>query len=103
VGRALGRDYALAELRLLFADAEDVDEKARLVLLSEILSGVPLTACAHREFNALRRSRVAGQDLIAQLLRVVRDCNLEEAHRALADQVDEAPLIPRIVCSEALI
>jgi hypothetical protein len=41
--------------------------------------------------------------LIDQLLRIVRDYNLEEAHRALADQADEAPLIPRIVCSEALI
>jgi hypothetical protein len=41
--------------------------------------------------------------LVAQLLRVVRDYNLEEAHRALADQTDESPLIPRIVCSEALI
>jgi hypothetical protein len=38
VGRALGRDYALDELRLVFGQTEDAEEKARLVLLSEILS-----------------------------------------------------------------
>jgi hypothetical protein len=102
VGRALGRDYALTELRLVFGQAGDADEKARLALLSEILSAVPLTARAHRELNSLRRSRITGLALIAQPLRVVRDYNLEEAYRALADQAEETPLIPRIVCSEAL-
>lgn len=27
----------------------------------------------------------------------------EEAHRAIEDRAEEAPLIPRIVCSEALL
>lgn len=103
VGRALGRDYALDELRLVFEATEDPDEKARLVLLSEIFTTVPLTARAHKELNTLRRSGIAGPALVAQLLRIVRDYNLEEAHRALADQATEAPLIPRIVCSEALL
>ncbi|TET53368.1 MAG: helicase, partial [Anaerolineales bacterium] len=55
-GSALGRDYALAELRLVFERAEDADEKARLAFLQEILTGAPLTARAHRELNTLRRS-----------------------------------------------
>lgn len=103
VGKALGRDYALAELRLVFEATEDADEKARLALLSEILTAVPLTARAHRELNTLRQSRITGRTLVAQLLRIVRDYNLEEAYRALADQAPAAPLIPRIVCSEALL
>jgi len=103
VGRALGRDYALAELRLIFDAEEDPEEKARLSLLSEILTTVPLTARAHRELNNLRRSRIIGQALIEQLLRIVRDYNLEEAHRAIEDRAEEAPLIPRIICSEALL
>jgi hypothetical protein len=108
VGAALGRDYALAELRLIFDAEEDAfedegEEKARLSLLSEILTTVPLTARAHRELNNLRRSKITGQALIEQLLRIVRDYNLEEAHRAIADRAEEAPLIPRIICSEALL
>ena len=108
VGRALGRDYALAELRLVFEAEEDAfedegEEKARLALLSEIFARVPLTARAHRELNNLRRSKITGQALVGQLLRIVRDYNLEEAHRAIADRAEEAPLIPRIICSEALL
>jgi hypothetical protein len=103
VGSTLGRDYALSELRLIFEVEEDAEEKARLALLSEILTTVPLTARAHRELNNLRRSKITGQALIEQLLRIVRDYSLEEAHRAIADRTEEAPLIPRIICSEALL
>jgi len=103
VGRALGRDYALDELRLVFDGTKDPDEKARLALLSEILTTVPLTARAHKELNTLRRGHITGPAQVAQLLRIVRDYNLEEAYRALADQAADAPLIPRIVCSEALV
>ncbi|MGA9351814.1 MAG: helicase-related protein [Anaerolineae bacterium] len=102
-GAALGREYALAELRLIFEVEEDAEEKARLALLSEIFTTVPLTARAHRELNNLRRSKITGRALIEQLLRVVRDYNLEEAHHAIADRAEEAPLIPRIICSEALL
>ena len=103
VGRTLGSDYVLAELRLVFEAEEDAEEKARLALLSEIFTTVPLTARAHRELNALRRNKATGQALVAQLLRIVRDYNLEEAHRVAADQSEEAVLIPRVVCSEALL
>ena len=103
VGRALGRDYALDELRLVFDREDDPAEKARLALLSEILTTTPLTARAHREINSLRRSRIAGQALVVQLLRIIRDFNLEEAHRTIVDRADETPLIPRIVCSEVLV
>jgi hypothetical protein len=41
--------------------------------------------------------------LIAQLPCIVRDYSLEEAHRAIEDRAEEAPLIPRIICSEALL
>jgi hypothetical protein len=99
----MGRDYILAELRLIFDAEEDADEKARLALLSEIFTTVPLTARAHRELNTLRRSRVEGQALIEQLLRIVRDYNLEDAHRSASDRDEDAVLIPRIVCSEALL
>jgi len=102
-GRALGRDYALAELRLVFETTENADEKARLVLLSEIFTTAPLTARAHRELNNLRRGGITGQALVEQLLRVIRDYNLEEAYRAASDRDDQAVLIPRIVCSEALL
>ena len=103
VGRALGREYALSELRLVFGGEEDAGEKARLALLSEIFTTVPLTARAHRELNTLRRGKISGQPLVAQLLRIVRDYNLEEAHSAATDQAEDAVLIPRIVCSEALL
>jgi len=103
VGRALGRDYALAELRLIFDAEEAPEDKARLALLSEMFNAVGLTARAHRELNNLRRSKVTGQALVGQLLRIVRDYSLEEAHRAVVDRAEESPLIPRIICSEALL
>ncbi|NIN64753.1 MAG: hypothetical protein GTO63_08640 [Anaerolineae bacterium] len=103
VGSALGRDYALSELRLVFEAEEDPEEKARLALLSEIFTTVPLTARAHCELNILRRSNITGQAPVAQLLRIVHDYNPEEVHRAIADRAEEAPLIPHIVCSEALL
>ena len=103
VGGALGRDYALAELRLVFEAEEGPEEKTCLALLSEIFTSVPLTARAHRELNHLRRSKLTGQTLVAQLLRIVRDYDLEEAYRAFSDRAEEAVLIPRIVCSEALL
>jgi hypothetical protein len=55
------------------------------------------------ELNALRHANVTGQALVAQLLRVVRDYDLEAAYRAVADRAEEAPLIPRIICSEVLV
>jgi len=51
----------------------------------------------------LRRSKVTGQALVAQLLRIVRDYSLEAAHRAASNRAEETVLIPRIVCSEALL
>jgi hypothetical protein len=51
----------------------------------------------------LRRGHVTVQALVAPLLRIVHDHNLEEAHRAIKDRAEEAPLIPPIVCSEALL
>jgi hypothetical protein len=51
----------------------------------------------------LRCSHISGQALVAQLLRIVHDYNLEEAYRVIEDRAKEAPLIPRIICSEALL
>jgi len=90
------------ELRLVFDAEEGPEEQDRLALLSEIFN-VPLTARAHRELNNLRRGKITGQALIEQLLRIVRDYSLEEAHPAIEYLTEEAPLIPRIVCSEALL
>jgi len=95
-----GRLHAKA---YLFDAEEDPEEKARLALLSEILTAVPLTARAHRELNTLRRSNVTGHALVAQLLHIVRDYNLEQAHRAITDQAEVDLLIPRVICSEALL
>jgi len=102
VGRTWGRDYALSELRLILEAEDDPEQKTRLALLSEIFAAVPLTARAHRELNILRRGKVTGGALVAQLWRIVRDYSLEEARRAMADRDEEAPLIPRIICSEVL-
>ena len=56
------------------------------------------------KINAFRVvATFTGQALVAQLLRIVRDYNLEEAHCAIEDRAEEAPLIPRILCSEALL
>jgi len=46
---------------------------------------------------------VTNRQTIEQLPRIVRDYNLEEAYRAIVDRAEEAPLIPRIVCSDALL
>jgi hypothetical protein len=100
---ALRGGNVLAELRLVFEGAGDPDEKARLAFLQEILTGAPITARAHRELNTLRRSGATGDALVEQLLRIVRDYDLETAYRAISDDGEGEALIPRIVCSEALL
>ena len=70
------------------------DKELRILVSTDVLS---------EGLNLLRRSKIAGQALVAQLSRIVRDFNLEEAYGAIADRAEEAPLIPRIVCSEALV
>ena len=103
VSSALGRDYVLSELRLIFKAEDDPAEKDRLALLAEIFTTVPLTNRAHRELNTLRRSNVSGQSLNSRLLRIVRDYDLQKAYEGMADRGEETLSIPRIVCSEALL
>ena len=52
---------------------------------------------------ARRRPQRTPSALVVQLLRLVRDYDLEEAYRVASDRAEEAVLIPRIVCSEALL
>ncbi|MCK4472841.1 MAG: hypothetical protein KAW49_13755 [Anaerolineae bacterium] len=62
----------------------------------------PRSLSGDRAFARRRLQRTPG-GLVVQLLRFVRDYDLEEACRVASDRAEEAVLIPRIVCSEALL
>jgi superfamily II DNA/RNA helicase/HKD family nuclease len=96
-----GQRYVLRELRLIFGKTEDDDLKARLNLLEKAFR-LPATVVVNRELNLLRRNGVMGEQLIEILTRIYHQHNLR-------DQIDRRDMgvreviVPRIICSEALI
>lgn len=95
-----GQRYALRELRALFGQVEDEDLKAQISFF-EAAFRAPVSEAVRSELNALRRTQVAGRDLLRVLERLYARHNLREAtarHSARPDGDD----LPLIVCSEGL-
>jgi len=96
-----GQRYALRELRLIFSRTEDEDLKAQINILDRAFR-LPVTVAVNRELNLLRRNGIVGEQLIKILTRIYHQHNLR-------DQIDRHALgmreviVPRIICSEALI
>lgn len=92
--------YVLRELRLLFAQTDDEEQRARINEMERAFRLTPTTAVA-RELNALRRNGIVGEKLLRALIEVYHQHHLRER----LDQPDsgsERAIIPRIICSEIL-
>lgn len=96
-----GQRYVLRELRLLLAGTEDGDRRAQIRLLDAAFRA-PVSEAVRQQLNALRRQRVAGDELLDALEHIYHRHNLGEAavRRAPRPAADELPLI---VCSEELV
>jgi len=96
-----GQRYVLRQLRVQFGLAKDDNQRGQVTILERaIRQSVP--PAVNRELNRLRRNGVTGEALLQELSRIYHQ------HR-LRDWLDtqrsrgEDPVIPRIICSEALV
>jgi superfamily II DNA or RNA helicase len=96
-----GQRYVMRELRLLFGNTEDDDLKGQINILEKAFRGA-ITTAINRELNLVRRNNVAGHELLRTLTNLYHQHNM----RDLADrrsQLLKEQLIPKIICSEALV
>jgi len=93
--------YVLRELRALFAQTEDEDQKARINEMEKAFRLSP-TAVVSKELNSLRRNGVTGAKLLKTLINIYHQHHLSERLEQDGMKVEKLE-IPRIICSEALI
>jgi hypothetical protein len=96
-----GQNYLLRELRVLFAATTDDDQKGMINVLERAFRG-PITRAVNREVVLLRRNGISGEPLLKALANLYHQHNLSEwvDRRSLHAA---GRLVPRIVCSEALV
>jgi superfamily II DNA or RNA helicase len=93
--------YVQREIRVLFNATDDEDARERLNLLERAFCG-SLSPILRRELNKLRRNGMAGRDLEKELSELYVSHGL--AKRQRQDTLERtAPVLPQVVCSEALI
>lgn len=97
----LAQKYILRELRLLYGAAENADAKEQISILEEAFRG-PLTSAVNREITRLRRNGMTGKMLHKTLGEIYTQHNMRDWAREAALRQSDT-IIPRIVCSEALI
>jgi hypothetical protein len=89
------------ELRLLYDNSTDDEEKGRISLLERAFSGA-LTVAVRSAVNKMRRNRMTGPPLLRLLADLYHDHGMSTwLERAGRGQTDED--LPRVVCSEALL
>ena len=95
------RRAALKELRIYYGTLEDEDLKADINILERAFRSSALTGAVKRELNQLRRNNITGQNLFKSLGRLYSQHNLRE----LIDRPrsDRETLVPKVICSEALV
>jgi superfamily II DNA or RNA helicase len=96
----LGQRYVIRELRTAFSGTEDPDQRARINLLEEAFRG-PITTAVKRELNLLRRNGVTAEGLLANLKELYSQHELGNRNVRTAREAET--VVPRIVCSEALV
>ena len=96
-----GQKYALRELRIIFASTEDEDKKAQLNILEKAFR-LPVILPVNRELNFFRRNGITGGQLESELTRVYHHFQLGARLDRQAAGEREV-IIPKIICSEALL
>lgn len=95
---AAGQRYVLAHLREQMLLTGDEEQRRQVCSLIEAFSG-PLPSAVVKRLRQLRDQRVEGDALRQRLARIYQDFSLYQRREATSN---EEPLIPRIICSEAL-
>jgi superfamily II DNA/RNA helicase len=100
--RPLSRDrrYVLRELGWLFKATDDLALQAKISILDRAFRGV-FPNKVDREINALKQRGVNSEALFSQLFIIYNRCHLSEM-RELDRSKDDSPVVPTIVCSEAI-
>ena len=95
-----GQRYVVRHLRLLMAETDDSDLQQQITELDRAFRQ-PISQAVRNELNQLRRSGVAGLDLLDVLSRIYTHHNVRAPStvRSNGDDIDETPII---VCSEGL-
>ena len=96
-----GQLYALRELRIFFEATTEEEIKGNVNILEKAFRGA-LTGAVKRELNQLRRNAVTGEGLYKNLIRIYDQHNLKDLTTRRSLEF-ENKLIPRIICSEALV
>jgi hypothetical protein len=96
-----GQLYTLRELRILFETTTEEEIKDDVNILEKAFRSA-LTGAVKRELNQLRRNAAAGEALYKNLIRIYDQHNLKDVTSRRSLEF-ENKLIPRIICSEALI
>jgi hypothetical protein len=94
--------YALAELRMLYAGADD-DLRRQIAVLDAVFQQPVTRPAVRKALNRMRRERLTGHALMEGLTQLYRDYNLDAARRPRPDPSDEDNALPTIVCSEGLV
>lgn len=92
--------YVIEELRALHRQTEDENKKEQIAILEEAFRQ-PLTVALNRTLNRLKRNKVAGDPLLQRLIELYHQHSLKEQLSKPGKKIER--LIPRIICSEALI
>ncbi len=93
--------YVLRELREVFRNVLDEDEKAQISLLEKAFRG-PITTAINRELNMLRKNTVQGKDLVKSLGQIYFQHQMRDWVENRSRQVEDEET-PRIICSEGLV
>ncbi|HPB31671.1 MAG TPA: helicase, partial [Candidatus Sumerlaeota bacterium] len=100
VRQTLPQRYVIRELRVMFSQTTDDEQKAQINEMERAFRMSP-TRAVSKDLISLRRNGEIGESLLKKLI------NIYHAHR-LGDRIDQAVIrknkddAPRIVCSEAL-
>ncbi|PIP07615.1 MAG: helicase, partial [Syntrophobacterales bacterium CG_4_8_14_3_um_filter_49_14] len=96
-----GQRYVLRELRVLFGLSNDDEVKIQINILEKAFRGTMTTAIT-RELNHIRRNGMAGKHLMRALTELYHQHSMRDWSERRS-QRSEDQIIPKIVCSEALL
>jgi hypothetical protein len=101
ISHSVGQKYILRELRILFEETNDEDLKGQINILEQAFRGT-LNKAIRQELNRIRRNGLIAQNLIHALSEVYFKYNMQDWQTYPITDTKEQ-LIPKIICSEALV
>lgn len=100
IRQTLAQKYIMRELRALFSQSEDEDQKAQINEMEKAFRQSP-TSAVSKELNILRRNGVVGESLLKSLIQIYHSHRLRDRLEYAPEHTDKNDA-PRIICSELL-